>query len=110
MTLGEKQRKFSKMLAELILWAYEHGYEIAIGEVFRTPEQAAFNAANGKGIKNSLHTQCLAADLNLFKDGVYLTKTEDHKELGEHWESMGGAWGGRFNDGNHYSLEHEGRK
>ena len=110
MTLGQKQRKFSKMLAELILWAYEHGYEITIGEVFRTAEQAAINASKGTGIKNSLHTLCLAADLNLFKDGMYLTKTEDHTELGLQWESMGGSWGGRFNDGNHYSLEHEGRK
>jgi hypothetical protein len=49
-------------------------------------------------------------DLNLFKDGKYLALTEDHKPLGEWWESQGGAWGGRFNDGNHYSLEHEGIK
>lgn len=110
MTLGEKQRKFSKMLAELILWAYEQGYEIAIGEVYRTPEQAALNAKKGSGIKNSLHTMCLAADLNLFKDDVYLTRTEDHTELGKHWEEMGGSWGGRFGDGNHYSLEHNGIK
>ena len=110
MTLGEKQRKFSKMLAELILWAYEQGYEITMGEVLRTKEQAALNASRGRGIKASLHCYCLAADLNLFKDGVYLTKTEDHKELGEKWESMGGSWGGRFRDGNHYSLEWEGKK
>ena len=110
MTLGDKQRKFSKMLAELILWAYEQGYEITMGEVFRTKEQAALNASRGKGIADSLHCYCLAADLNLFKDGVYLTKTEDHKELGEKWESMGGSWGGRFRDGNHYSLEWEGKK
>ena len=31
-------------------------------------------------------------------------------ELGEYWESIGGSWGGRFNDGNHYSLEHNGVK
>lgn len=30
--------------------------------------------------------------------------------IGEYWESIGGAWGGRFNDGNHYSLGHGGRK
>lgn len=110
MRLGDKQRKFSKMLAELILWAYEQGYEITMGEVFRTKEQAALNAARGIGIKDSLHCYCLAADLNLFKDGVYLTKTEDHKELGEKWESMGGSWGGRFRDGNHYSLAYGGIK
>jgi hypothetical protein len=39
-----------------------------------------------------------------------LESTEAHTPLGEQWEKMGGTWGGRFNDGNHYSLEHEGKK
>ena len=32
--------------------------------------------------------------------------------LGEWWEKQAAdaRWGGRFNDGNHYSLEHEGVK
>jgi len=30
--------------------------------------------------------------------------------LGLYWESIGGSWGGRFGDGNHFSLEHEGRR
>ena len=30
--------------------------------------------------------------------------------LGEWWESQGGTWGGRFRDGNHYGLEHDGAK
>ena len=98
------------MLADLIRHAYEQGYELTLGEAYRTPEQAALNAASGKGIANSLHTVRLAIDLNLFKDGKWLQNTEDHKPLGEYWESIGGAWGGRFRDGNHYSLEHEGRK
>jgi hypothetical protein len=41
---------------------------------------------------------------------VYLKETKDHAFLGEFWEEMGGSWGGRFNDGNHYSLEHNGRR
>ena len=49
-------------------------------------------------------------NLNLFVDGVWLQSTEAHRELGEWWESVGGSWGGRFGDGNHYSLAHEGRK
>lgn len=110
MTTGQKQRKFSKMVAELILHAYELGYEISLGEAYRPPETAAYYASVGKGIKNSLHTEKLAIDLNLFKNGVYLDKTSDHKELGEWWESKGGTWGGRFKDGNHYSLEHNGVK
>lgn len=62
----------------------------------------------GYGHPRSAHKQKLAMDLNLFKDGRYLDTTEDHRILGEKWESMGGTWGGRFNDGNHYSLEHLG--
>jgi hypothetical protein len=59
---------------------------------------------------NSLHKDRLAIDLNLFKNQDYLKSTEDYLPLGEYWESIGGAWGGRFNDGNHFSLEHNGRK
>ncbi|MCB4843278.1 M15 family metallopeptidase [Providencia rettgeri] len=110
MTLGEKQRKFTRMIADLIIFAYNNGYELTFSEAYRTPEQAALNAKSGSGIKNSLHTQRLAVDFNLFKGGKYLTASSDHKLLGEYWESIGGAWGGRFNDGNHYSLEHNGVK
>ena len=110
MTLGQKQRKFTRMVADLIIWAYDMGYEISLGEAWRPPETAELYAARGRGIANSLHTQKLAIDLNLFKDGKYLTKTEDHRPLGEFWESIGGTWGGHFNDGNHYSLEHNGVK
>jgi hypothetical protein len=49
-------------------------------------------------------------DLNLFVNGKYVTDGEAHKPLGEKWESMGGSWGGRFQDANHYSLEHDGFK
>ena len=100
MTLGEKQRKFTRMIADLIIFAYDNGYELTFSEAYRTPEQAKLNAKSGTGIKNSLHTQRLAVDFNLFKEGVYLTKTTDHQPLGEYWESIGGKWGGRFNDGN----------
>ncbi|HEK0401007.1 TPA: M15 family peptidase, partial [Proteus mirabilis] len=73
MTLGEKQRKFTRMIADLIIFAYDNGYELTFSEAYRTPEQAKLNAKSGIGIKNSLHTQRLAVDFNLFKNGVYLT-------------------------------------
>ena len=96
MTLGDKQRKFSIMIAKLIIFAYEQGYEITCGDFF----------AHDGHKDGSFHYKKLAADLNLFKDRKYLTKTESHRFLGEKWESMGGTWGGRFRnkDGNHYSL------
>ena len=110
MTLGQKQRKFTRMVALLILYAYEMGYELTWGEAWRTPEQAAINAKKGTGIRLSLHMDRLAIDFNLFKNGRWLNQTEDHRPLGEFWESLGGTWGGRFGDGNHYSLAHGGRK
>ncbi|WP_145482141.1 M15 family metallopeptidase [Yersinia rohdei] len=110
MTLSEKQAVFTVMIAQLINWADERGYRLTFGEAYRTLEQAALNAKSGKGIANSLHTQRLAVDFNLFVNGQYQTSTETYKPLGEYWESIGGTWGGRFKDGNHFSLEHNGVK
>ena len=98
------------MAAHLILKAEAMGWEVTLGEAWRSEEEARRLAAHRQGIKRSLHCDRLAIDLNLFVDGVWLQSTEAHRELGEWWESMGGAWGGRFGDGNHYSLAHEGRK
>ena len=105
MTLGQKQRKFTRMIADLIVFAYDSGYELSFGDAYRDP-RAPY------GHPKSLHRARLAVDLNLFKDGNYLTRTDDHQLLGEFWESIGGTWGGRFSspDGNHYSLEHNGIK
>lgn len=111
MSLGAKQRRFTLMIAELIQKAYEMGYELTLGDAFRDPRvHGAVGEKESYSSSNSLHKSRLALDLNLFKDGVYLTSTEDHEPLGLIWEAMGGAWGGRFKDGNHYSLEHNGRK
>lgn len=111
MTLSEKQQLFAVKIAQLILWADERGLRLTFGEAYRTQEQAAINAKKGSGISNSLHTQRLAVDLNLFVNGQYKTRTEDYRVLGEYWESIGGSWGGRFKsnpDGNHFSFEHNG--
>ena len=111
MTLGEKQRKFTLMVAQLIQWAYEQGYELTVGDAYRDPRlHGEVGAKMGYGHASSAHKTRLALDLNLFKGGVFMTATEAHRPLGEKWESMGGAWGGRFKDGNHYSLEHNGVK
>lgn len=115
MTLREKQSLFVRMLAMLIDFAYKQGYELTLGEAYRTPEQAALNAKSGKGIFNSLHTQRLAIDLNLFKGGKYLSDSASHRPLGDFWKSLHPecCWGGDFQphaDGNHYSVTFEGRR
>jgi len=101
MSLIPKQNRFARMIALLILFAQEKGYEVTCGDFFRD-ERCDY------GHPKSLHKRRLAADLNLFKDGVYLKDTEDYRLLGEFWESLGGSWGGRINDGNHFSLSHDG--
>jgi len=94
MSLRKRQSIFTKKVALLILYAYEQGYELTFGDAYATAGH----------VPNSFHYKRLAIDFNLFKDGVYLENTEDHKLLGEFWESIGGTWGGRFRDGNHYSY------
>ena len=111
MTLGQKQRKFTRMIADLIVFADSRGYELTFGDAFRDPRvHGDVGAKKSYSSASSNHKIRLAVDFNLFRGGQYLTGTEDYAELGEFWESLGGAWGGRFNDGNHFSLEHEGRK
>ena len=111
MTLGQKQRKLTRMIAQLIEYAYREGYELPFGDAYRDPRvHGEVGDKKSYSSASSLHKERLAVDFNLFKAGKYLTTTEAHRPLGEYWESIGGAWGGRFNDGNHYSLEHGGRK
>lgn len=96
--LGKKQREFAKKFPLLIQYAIALGYEVTF-----PPEHENHH-------ENSLHFCGLAKDINLFKDGEYLTATEDHLPLGLFWESIGCSWGGRFKDGNHYSIEYNGMK
>ena len=113
MKLSDKQQKFSMMVGELLVWVgNRHGYGVTFAETYRPPELAELYAEQGRGIKNSLHGQRLAIDLNLFIDGKYQTSSDAYKEIGEHWEFLGGSWGGRFNrpDGNHFSLQYGGRR
>jgi hypothetical protein len=112
MTLGQKQRLFARLVGLLLGEIYSRGYGVTFGEAYRSPEEAARLAEAGKGIRRSLHCDRLAIDLNLFHGDEYLTDTEAHRPFGTFWESMHpfAVWGGRFNDGNHYSLSHEGRR
>jgi hypothetical protein len=111
-TLRQKQSRLLRYLALLIQYAEQQGYELTGGELWRTSEQAKLNAAKGIGTATSLHLDRLAIDLNLFRNGKWLTKSEDHKPLGEYWESLHPdcRWGGRFNDGNHYALSPDGKR
>ena len=112
MNLGRQQEIFTQALALLLQYSNFRGYQIRMGQVERSVLEA-----ERLGFENSNHTRRLAADLHLFRGGKYLQETDDHILLGEFWERLSGfyddvplvfAWGGRFGDGNHYSIEHKG--
>jgi hypothetical protein len=108
--LSHAQRRFTLLLADLITWAYDQGYELTLGDAYRSPEEAKRLAALGLGIEDSPHRRRLAIDLNLFVDGRYMTDTKDWEPLGVYWESLDPkcVWGGRFKsrpDGNHLELK-----
>ena len=110
-SLGQKQRRFTIMIAGLINYAYSIGYELTVGDAFR--DSRVFGAVGenkGYGRSKSNHKIRLACDFNLFLGGKFLDKSSDHEPLGIWWESIGGSWGGRYGDGNHYSIAHDGRQ
>ena len=93
--LFDRQVRFTQILGRLLLFAELKGYQVTLGDAYATSGH----------IKGTKHGCRLAIDLNLFKDDRYLAKTEDHRPLGTFWESLGGRWGGRWNDGNHYEIK-----
>ena len=110
MTLGQAQREFALDIAHLIFHAYEMGYEISFGDAYRDPRvHGEYGIKGSYASAKSEHKRRLAIDLNLFKDGKYLPKTEDHKALGHFWKSLRpeNVWGGDFSnpDGNHYQRD-----
>ncbi|MCK5019995.1 MAG: hypothetical protein KAS32_23280 [Candidatus Peribacteraceae bacterium] len=112
MRLGKKQELFMRLLPRLINKAHALGFEIRGGDLFRSPKlHGQHGVKKGYGHKNSCHKLKLAIDLNLMMpDGKLVKTTKGHKELGEWWEKQHKfcRWGGRFSDGNHYSLTHWG--
>jgi hypothetical protein len=98
MTLGQKQEEFALMLGRLIVWAYEHGHKIRMGDVF----------AKSGHKENSNHYLKLAADLLVYKPGEAQQDEEAHRQMHDYWDSLGGA--PRIaNDMNHYSVKWNGR-
>lgn len=113
MSLQKIQSQFAAMIPGLISKAISLGFEVTLGDAYRDPRvHGALGVKLGYGHAKSGHKKRLAIDLNLFKDGKFMSNTEAHRELGEWWETQHSLarWGGHFHDGNHYSFEHEGIK
>ena len=105
MTLKEARILFTSYIALLILHMEAEGYQPALAEGMdrRTEKDPTTDH-----MTDSLHELGLAQDIDLYKDGIYLTQTEDHHIFGLFWEGLHNycQWGGRFSkkDGNHYSF------
>lgn len=98
-TLFDEQSDFAYNVSRLLSFIYEHDYQCSLGEAWRSPEQAAIYAKEGKGIRDSLHCERLAIDLNLFNsDGIYLRDRKDYELVGTYWESLHSQneWGGNW--------------
>jgi len=113
MSLSKDQQVFALHISYLIQHINAAGYTCTFGDAYRSPK--AFGGMGEKGPygqRTSAHKQRLAVDLNLFKCGRYLTRTEDHKPIGEYWKALhpDNKWGGDFSnpDGNHYSRWYKG--
>jgi len=111
--LFELQIAFARTVPRLIDEAFARGYEVTLGDAYRDPRVHGEPGIKvGYGSAKSAHKQRLALDLNLFKDSEMCRDTEAHRALGEWWEQQHpqARWGGRFQDGNHYSFEYQGVK
>lgn len=108
-SLREKQSVFAKLVPRLIDKAFELGYEVTLGDAYRDPRvHGPMGHKRSYSRSYSAHKIRMAVDLNLFKDGRYITDHEGHSEIGEWWEKQHewARWGGRFDDPNHYSFGH----
>lgn len=107
MTLSQKQRMFTRMIADLIQFAYEQGYELTFGDAYRDARAFGdFGEEKSYSAAKSVHKLRLAVDFNLWIENQ-LIKTSDHDAwviLHEYWSQMGGA-DAIPNDANHFSLE-----
>jgi hypothetical protein len=111
MTLRQARCAFAPCIASLIQKAVALGFECALDEGM---DRLTTKDPTSDHMRNSVHNVGLAQDLLLYRDGTYLTRTEDYQPLGEWWETQHtlARWGGRFShrDGNHFSFEWEGRR
>lgn len=102
MKLSTKRTLFSSALAKLIIYGNTIGYGVAVDYVKRCEGCKV-------GKKNSCHKVALAADLNIYIEGEYITSSGPHVLLHNYWDTLGGAE--RINgDMNHYSFEHQGMR
>jgi len=111
--LGDKQRRFARSIAKLIIFGTEElAEELELDIQFTTGD---FWRPDRRGHHpESTHYEKLAGDLNLFVNGKYIAAYDQAPEvwdrLGAFWKAQDvmARWGGDFGDFNHFSFEHQG--
>jgi len=103
------QARFAGYVAKLLEYAATlPDTLVTLGEAWRSPREAAADAAAGCGIADSLHISRLAIDLNVFVREEYQTDAAAYKPLGLYWQTLDPncRWGGDFTkpDPDHFSL------
>lgn len=105
MGLSDEQTAFDDDLEKLRAYAKGQGFRSVISEVARTEAQQAIYVKTGRSqTMKSNHLRKLAADLEFFRDGVWINGLAVKDclaalaPLGKFWESLHplNRWGGNF--------------
>ena len=101
-SLVAEQDAFLRDVVKLLAKAWELGFVVTGGELWRTPEQQKVYVQTGRSMTmNSRHLDRLAVDFNFFANGVLVSgpmAVSVLRPLGEYWESLSpkNRWGGNF--------------
>jgi len=93
------QSIFAKNVCLLIQFIMAQGYFVTLGEAWRPQITAHYYSSHHMGIKNSLHCNRMAIDLNIYDHkGNYLKDGDIYRKAGQYWESLDNRnrWGGNF--------------
>ena len=123
MTLRDERVLFTRLLVDLLLYMREwHSEaEVALDEgTVKSPRNVWYAGnklalSDGVHRRGSRHHDGCAMDLLVYIEDQYIADGEHpiYRDMGLHWESLHdrAAWGGHFEDANHFSLAAEdGRK
>lgn len=114
LTLREKRVAFSRAIALLLLWAQAQGWDLALGEGYVALTDARDGDWDGPHMRGGTHYAGTGQDVLLYINGAYITDGSHPAflRLGEFWERIHplARWGGRHNDANHFSFEHDGKR
>ena len=121
MTNTEKRIKFLQMFGAFITQAKAENIEFIVWTVYRSAQEQNLLYQQGRSKPGQKVTNCdgyntisnhqrwLAVDILIIdEDGSQVwERTPEYDRLGEIWTSLGGRWGGQWNDCYHFELVSE---